>query len=225
MKKVKDENRERKLKECHDAYLNFSTLPERLNETNYAEMNAIISDFMSEVPSDTIITSDAGNFFGWISKYYRFTEEGTYIGPTSGAMGYGLPAAIGAKIACPDKKVISFSGDGGFMMTMQELETAVRCNIPVIVIVINNNMYGTIRMHQEKQFPKRVMATRLTNPDFAKLARLFGCHGEQVADNEEFLPALKRALKSDKPVVIEVLTNPDILSVAQAGKSVELQYT
>ncbi|NYF25243.1 thiamine pyrophosphate-dependent enzyme [Sporosarcina sp. JAI121] len=225
VKKVKDDNREKILKECHDAYLTFSTLPERSNETNYAEMNAVVSDLMSVVSSDTIITSDAGNFFGWISKYYRFTEEGTYIGPTSGAMGYGLPAAIGAKIACPDKKVISFSGDGGFMMTLQELETAVRCNVPVIAVVINNNMYGTIRMHQEKQFPKRVMATGLTNPNFAELARLFGCHGEQVKESEEFLPALERALKSDKPVVIEVLTNPDVLSAAQAEKNVEIQYT
>ena len=225
VKVIKDENREKTLKERHAAYLAFSTLPECINGTDYAEMNAVMSELISEIQADTIITSDAGNFFGWISKYYRFTEESTYIGPTSGAMGYGLPAAIGAKIACPEKKVISFSGDGGFMMTMQELETAVRYNIPVIAIVINNNMYGTIRMHQEKHFPDRVMATSLTNPNFAELAKLFGCHGEQVTENEEFLPALKRALTSDKPVVIEVLTNPDILSPAQAEKNVELQYT
>ena len=225
VKVVKNENREKAIKECHDGYLAFSTIPRRVDEPGYADMNSVIADILSEIPEETILTSDAGNFFGWVSKYYRFTKEGTFIGPTSGAMGYGLPAAIGAKVAHPDKKVISFSGDGGFMMTMQELETAVRYDIPVIAIVVNNNMYGTIRMHQEKHFPGRVMATSLSNPNFADLAKVFGCQGEQVTSNEEFLPALKRALDSDKPVVIEVVTNPDIISAVQSAKRSELQYS
>jgi len=177
-----------------------------------------MADIVAAVPGNSILTSDAGNFYGWLAKYFRFTNEKRYVGPTSGAMGYGLPAAIGAKAAQPDHTVISFSGDGGFMMTMVELETAVRANLPVIAIIINNNMYGTIRAHQEKHFPSRVMATPLTNPDFAEVAKQFGCEGETVTKNEEFLPAFKRALQSDKPFVIEVRTNPEILSAAQAAK-------
>src|SRR5690606_9655075 len=124
-------------------------------------------------PEDTIIPSDAGNFFGWLARYYRFNSQNTYIGPTSGAMGYGLPAAIGAKAAQPERTVVSFSGDGGFMMTMQELETAVRAQLPVIAIVVNNGMYGTIRAHQEKHFPGRTIGTELSNPSFAQIAELF----------------------------------------------------
>ncbi len=179
-------------------------------------MNAVVAELLGEATENTIITSDAGNFFGWISKYFRFTNGNRYIGPTSGAMGYGLPGAIGAKVACPDKRVISFSGDGGFMMTMQELETAVRNNIPVIAIVVNNNMYGTIRAHQEKHFPQRVVATGLTNPNFADMAKLFGCHGEQVRINEDFLPAFRRAVDSGKPALIEVITDPKLLSASDA---------
>ncbi|VEF46854.1 acetolactate synthase large subunit, biosynthetic type [Bacillus freudenreichii] len=215
---VQDENREQAVQACHEAYLASSTPPAPSETTEFAEMNAVMADIVAEVPENSILTSDAGNFYGWLAKYFRFTNEKRYVGPTSGAMGYGLPAAIGAKAAQPDHTVISFSGDGGFMMTMVELETAVRANLPVIAIVVNNNMYGTIRAHQEKHFPSRVMATPLTNPDFAAVAKQFGCEGETVTKNEEFLPAFKRALQSDRPFVIEIRTNPDILSAAQAAK-------
>lgn len=213
-----DDNRERTVNHCHEAYLASSVPPQAKEHAEYAEMNAIIADFLTETNNDAIITSDAGNFFGWVSKYYRFTDDRRYIGPTSGAMGYGVPAAIGAKIACPDRQVFSFSGDGGFMMTMQELETAVRYNVPFVAIVVNNNMYGTIRAHQEKHFPERPMATRLTNPNLAELAQLFGCHGEQVAKSEDFKSALERALESGRPALIEIMTDPELLSAAQAAK-------
>lgn len=130
-------------------------------------------------------------------------------------MGYGMPAAIGAKSAHPNKTVVSISGDGGYMMTMQEFETAVRYNIPIIAIVINNNMFGTIRAHQEGKFPDRVVGTKLTNPNFAELATNFGGHGERIENNEDIVAALKRAIVSDKPVLIEVMTNPAILSANQ----------
>src|SRR5699024_11411996 len=139
-------------------------------------MNSVMQDIMSAVPENSILTSDAGNFYGWLARYFRFTDSKRYIGPTSGAMGYGLPSGLGAKVALPNHTVISFSGDGGFMMTMQELETAVRNNIKVIAIVINNNMYSTIRAHQEKHFPDRVIATSLTNPSFVDVAKLYGCN-------------------------------------------------
>lgn len=199
------------------AYMSFSTA-EKEYTSEFTDMEGIMYDFIRNVPEDTLITSDAGNFFGWVCRYYPFKQEKTYIGPTSGAMGYGLPSAVGAKLADPSRTVISFSGDGGFMMTMQELETATRYNIPIIAIVVNNNMYGTIRAHQEKHFPQRVVATDLSNPDFAQLARLFGCHGETVHNNEEFVPALQRAIASNKTAVIEIRTNRDILSISQAKK-------
>ncbi|MFJ7367228.1 thiamine pyrophosphate-dependent enzyme [Peribacillus frigoritolerans] len=208
---IKDSEREVVLKELHASYLGFSTAKADYS-TDYVDLDGMMHDLVQVLPKGTVITSDSGNFFGWVSRYYRFNQEKTYIGSTSGAMGYGLPAAIGAKLAHPHKTVISISGDGGYTMTMQELETAVRENIPVVTIVANNNMYGTIRMHQEKQFPDRVIATCLSNPDFAKMAMLVGAHGEQVAKNEDFIPALQRALSAGRPAVIEVRTNPEILS-------------
>lgn len=198
--------------ELHARYMEFSeTKPDVSDE--YVDLDGLMHDVVRRFPKDAIITNDAGNFFGWLSRFYRFEKEHTYIGPTSGAMGYGLPAAIGAKLARPDKLVVSFSGDGGFMMTVQEFETAVRYRIPIISIVINNNRYGTIRAHQEKHYPHRVIGTELTNPNFAELAKLMGGYGEQVRRNADFLPAFERALKADRPAVIEVLTHPDILSV------------
>lgn len=205
-------NRQRIVSELHAKYLDFSgTKPDYADA--YVDLDGLMHDLVRRLPKDAMITNDAGNFFGWLCRYYRFEKEHTYIGPTSGAMGYGMPAAIGAKLAQPDKLVVSFSGDGGFMMTVQEFETAVRYQIPILSIVVNNNLYGTIRAHQEKHFPNRVIGTELTNPDFAELAKLLGGHGERVRRNADFLPALERALAANRPSVIEVLTNPDILSV------------
>ncbi|WP_100403751.1 thiamine pyrophosphate-dependent enzyme [Bacillus sp. FJAT-42315] len=215
LERVDHPDREQMVKELHAKYVKFSSVAKEY-ATEYVDMDGMMHDVIHRLPKDTVITSDAGNFFGWLSRYYRFEQETTYIGPISGAMGYGLPAAIGSKVALPHQTVVSFSGDGGFMMTMQELETAVRYNIAIIAIIVNNNMYGTIRMHQEKHFPDRVIATELSNANFAEMAKLFGCYGEQVAKNEDFLPALDRAMASGRPAVIEVLTNPEILSVNQS---------
>lgn len=176
-------------------------------------MKKVISDLQQITPDDAIITNDAGNFSGWLHHFYQFEKPGTYIGPTNGAMGYGLPAAVGAKLAHPERTVVSLSGDGGFMMTMQEFETAVRYEAPVIAIVFNNNMYGTIRMHQEREYPKRIAGTLLTNPNFAELARLFGGYGEQIDTHEDFIPAFQRALESGKPSIIEIAIDPEQISV------------
>ncbi|WP_052343796.1 thiamine pyrophosphate-dependent enzyme [Bacillus massiliigorillae] len=208
-------NRMKLVNQLHSSYMAFST-PQKAYSEEYVDLDGMLHDFVSHTPKNAIITSDAGNFFGWLSKYYRFEQPKTYIGPTSGAMGYGLPAALGAKLAHPNQPVISFSGDGGFMMTMQELATSIHYNIPVIAIVVNNNLYGTIRAHQEKHFPDRVVGTELSNPNFSKLAEIFGCNGERVTKNDEFIPALQRAIASNKTTLIEVLSNPDILSVNQA---------
>src|SRR5699024_7068692 len=194
-------------------YEQFST-PKLVDRNDYADMNSVIASLNNELPKDSIITSDAGNFFSWLSRYYKYDKSSKYIGPTSGAMGYGMPAAIGAKIAQPDKVVVSLSGDGGYMMTMQEFETAVRNNIQIISIIINNNIYGTIRNHQERKYPGRVVGTSLSNPNFQELATSFGGHGERVSNAEEFLTAIKRALEAHKPTLIEVLTDPNVLSAS-----------
>jgi len=201
------------LEEANSQYTEFSTPQEvKDKKDGFADLKNIILDLQTHLPDNAIITSDAGNFFSWISRYYRYGKDEIYLGPTSGAMGYGMPSAIGAKIAEPDKKVVSISGDGGFMMTVQEFETAVRYNIPIISLVMNNNKYGTIRAHQENKFPERVIGTNLTNPNFAELARNFGGYGIKVDNNEQFLYALSEAMNNDKPTIIEIAINPEILS-------------
>lgn len=208
---------EKHVQPYNDMYVKHSTPPGSKGDTQYVEMNSVMQDIMESIPDHSILTSDAGNFYGWLARYFRFTDSKRYIGPTSGAMGYGLPSALGAKVALPDHTVISFSGDGGFMMTMQELETAAREGINIIAIVVNNNMYGTIRAHQEKHFPGRVVATPLTNPSFSEVSKHYGCNGATIENNEDFLPVFHEALHSDRPYVIEVLTDPSILSAGQAA--------
>ena len=158
---------------------------------------------------DALITTDAGNFAGWATRFINFRDGQRYIGPTNGAMGYSVPAAIGAKIAYPDRMVVSLVGDGGFLMTGQEIATAFHHGVAPIVLVFNNQMYGTIRMHQERAYPGRVSGTALTNPDFAKFIEAFGGHGEVVSDTAEFAPAFRRAVDSGRPAVIELRMNPE----------------
>lgn len=175
----------------------------------------VIHIMANTVGKDSLITNDAGNFAGWLHTYYPFREEHTYIGPTSGAMGYGMPAAIGAKLADPNKTVISLSGDGGFMMTAQELETAVRYQIPIICLVFNNNMYGTIRMHQEIHYPKKVIATDLGDVSYKDLALSMGAEGYVVDDPSGFEQALAKAVQNNKPTLIEILTDREQISVSK----------
>lgn len=197
-----------------EVYEQITSLEQITTEDDEIEVKEIIRVLQDNLPKDAILTNDAGNFSAWLHSYYQFTKPKTYIGPTSGAMGYGFPAAVGAKFAHPDRVVVSLSGDGGFMMTMSELETAVRFNLPIIAIVFNNNMYGTIRMHQEKHFPYRVIGTDLGNPDFVKLAESMGAYGLRVTKNEEFQDCLQAALNYDKgPSVIEVVCSPEKISV------------
>ncbi len=159
--------------------------------------------------ADAIVTTDAGNFAPWATRFINFRENQRYIGPTNGAMGYSVPAAVGAKIAFPDRMVVSLVGDGGFLMTGQEIATAFHHGVAPIVLVFNNQMYGTIRMHQERAFPSRVSGTALTNPDFSKFIEAFGGHGEVVTETAEFTPAFARAVESGRPAVIELLMNPE----------------
>ena len=165
--------------------------------------------------ADAIVTTDAGNFAGWATRFLNFRDGQRYIGPTNGAMGYSVPAAIGAKVAFPHRMVVSMVGDGGFMMTGQEIATAFHHGVAPIVLVFNNEMYGTIRMHQERAYPARVSGTGLTNPDFAKFIDAFGGHGEMVAETGQFAPAFRRAVASGRPAVIELRMNPDQITTRQ----------
>ena len=162
-----------------------------------------------ELPKDTIFTTDAGNFATWPNRFMHFGEKQDFLGPTNGAMGYAVPAAIGAKITAPERAVIGFVGDGGFLMTGQEIATAFHHSVNPVILVFNNQMYGTIRMYQERTYPARVSGTALTNPDFAKFIEAFGGHGEIVETTDQLVPAVQRALASGKPAVVEVRTNPE----------------
>ncbi len=158
---------------------------------------------------DAVCTCDAGNFAGWPQRFINFGAGQRFLGPTNGAMGYSVPAAVGAKIAFPERMVVSFVGDGGFMMTGQEIATAFHHGVAPIVIVFNNQMYGTIRMYQERSYPGRVSGTALTNPDFAKLIEAYGGHGETVTETAQFGDAFRRAVESGRPAVIELVMDPE----------------
>ncbi|HEY1411972.1 MAG TPA: thiamine pyrophosphate-dependent enzyme [Rhodopila sp.] len=172
-------------------------------------LGTVMRELETMLTPDAIVTTDAGNFAGWATRFLNFKEGQRYIGPTNGAMGYSVPAAVGAKIAFPDRMVVGMVGDGGFMMTGQEIATAFHHGVAPIILVFNNQMYGTIRMHQEKAYPWRVSGTALTNPDFRKYIKAFGGHGEIITTTEEFSPAFKRAVESGKPALIELRTNPE----------------
>ena len=164
------------------------------------------------LPDDAILTTDAGNFAGWTSRFFRFRQFRTLLGPANGSMGYGLPAALAAKAARPDLPVVCYAGDGGILMTGNELATAVQHELPIILIIANNSMYGTIRMHEEREYPGRVIATELQNPDFVAWAEAFGARGERVTATAEFGPAVERALSAGRPAVIELIVDQELIS-------------
>jgi acetolactate synthase-1/2/3 large subunit len=176
----------------------------------------VVQDMMATLPRDTIITNGAGNYASWAHRFYRYGAMRTQLAPTNGAMGYAVPSGIAAKIVEPQRTVVTFAGDGEFMMTGQELATAVQYGAGVIIVVFNNSMFGTIRMHQEKTYPGRVSGTTLHNPDFAALAQAYGGHGEIVERTEDFAPALARALEHANgkhlPAVIELRYDGNLIT-------------
>lgn len=201
---------------AHRQRLTQITSPRPFTDSAPVDPEGAIYALQQGLPPEAAIVTDAGNFSGWAFRYYQYRRPGTHFGPTSGAMGYGLPAAIGVKLATPERPVVCLAGDGGYMMTIVELETAVRVGAPVVSVVFNNEMYGTIRMHQQWRYPDRQVATALGGPSFAGLAREFGCHAERVERNADLPGALKRALAADRPAVIELMTRPERLSAAQS---------
>lgn len=178
------------------------------------QMAEIVCWLRDRLPRDAIIANGAGNFAGWISRYYRYPALRTQVAPANGSMGYGVPAGIAAKVAHPGRMVVSINGDGDFLMNGQELATAVQYELPVIFVVVNNGMYGTIRMHQEREYPARVYATALKNPDFAALARAYGAHGETVDETAQFAPAFERAASTGKPALIELRIDPQAITTS-----------
>jgi acetolactate synthase-1/2/3 large subunit len=179
------------------------------------QLGEIVTYLRKKLPRDAIITNGAGNYATWLPRFYSYGSFRTQLAPTSGAMGYGVPAAVAAKAVYPDRVVVSWNGDGCFMMNGQELATAVQYGLPIIFVVVNNGMYGTIRMHQERTYPERVLGTELVNPDFAALARAYGAHGELVVKTEEFAPIFERAMAAGKPTLIEIRIDPEVLTIRQ----------
>ncbi len=178
-------------------------------------MEEVVRTVSEVLPANAIISNGAGNYAGFVHRYFEYKGYRTQLAPTSGSMGYGLPAAIAAKLADPTRTVVNFAGDGCFMMTSQELATAVQYGLNIVTIVANNGMYGTIRMHQERQYPGRVNGTTLVNPDFVRFAESFGAHGEKVERTEDFRPALRRALDCGKPALIELKLDPEAITPRQ----------
>jgi acetolactate synthase-1/2/3 large subunit len=164
------------------------------------------------LPRNTIFTNGAGNFSGWLQRFHQYGGFRTQLAPTNGAMGYGAPAAIAAKLVHPDRPVVCFAGDGDFLMNGQELATAVQYGANVIFVVVNNGMYGTIRMHQERDYPARVYGTELRNPDFVQLAKAYGAFGCLVEKTADFAPAFENAIASGTPAIIEARIDPEAIS-------------
>jgi acetolactate synthase-1/2/3 large subunit len=193
-------------------YLDWTTEPLPIpGKLQYGQIIRWLSD---KLPEDTIIAGGAGNFASWLHRHFRYKSFRTQLGPTNGSMGYGYPAAVAAKLAAPSRNVIAFCGDGDFLMNGQEIATAMQYGAAFVALVVNNGLYGTIRMHQEREYPGRVFGTDLTNPDFAAYARAFGAHGETVERTEDFAPAFERAAASGKPALIELKIDPDAITPA-----------
>jgi acetolactate synthase-1/2/3 large subunit len=174
----------------------------------------VICWLSGRLPEDTIVAGGAGNFAGWLHRHFRYKGFRTQLGSTNGSMGYGYPAAVAAKLARPDRPVLAICGDGDFLMNGQEFATAVQYGAAFVALVVNNGKYGTIRMHQEREYPGRVYGTELRNPDFAAYARAFGGHGEIVERTGDFAPAFERAWSSGKPALIELRIDPDAITPA-----------
>ncbi|MBF0276889.1 MAG: thiamine pyrophosphate-binding protein [SAR324 cluster bacterium] len=201
------------ISEAREQYLSFIVPGQVPGELNFGE---IVSFLSKTLPEDAIVSNGAGNHTVWIHRYFMHKIFRTQIAPTSGAMGYSVPAAIAAKLAAPERTVVSFNGDGCFQIFGQELATAIQYEANVIFIVVNNGMLGTIRMHQERNYPGRVIATDLKNPDFVALAQAYGVFGERVTRTADFPDAFERAANCGKASLLELVADPEALTVSQS---------
>jgi len=190
----------------YDAYLKPSPMPGSL------DLAEVLGYLSQRLPHDAIITNGAGNYTAWCHRFYQFSSYRSQVAPVNGTMGYGVPAAVAAKLVHPERVVVAFAGDGCFLMNGQELATAMHYGANIVVLVINNGMYGTIRMHQELHYPDRPIGTALTNPSFVAYAEAFGAYGELVERTEDFAPAFERALAVGRPALLELRIDPDAIS-------------
>ena len=197
------------VRQCRQGYDNFVGAAQIESRV---EMKSVIQYTREALPDDAIVTNCAGNYAIWLHRFFAYRDYRTQLAPTSGSMGYGLPAAVAAATAYPEKEVVCFAGDGGFMMICQELATAVQHNLNMTVVIVNNGMYGTIRMHQEREYPARVSGTELNNPDFVAMAKAFGCHAELVTETNAYPAALERARDFKGTSVIEIQVDPEALT-------------
>ena len=179
------------------------------------DMGPVMAHVRAVLPKDAILTNGAGNFTVWPNKFYKFGPKARLLAPQSGAMGYGVPAAVAAKLAFPDRTVVCFAGDGDFQMTCQELGTAMQAGAQPVILILNNGIYGTIRAHQERSYPARVSGTTLENPDFVLLAQSYGFHAERVERTEDFPAAFARARASRTGSVLELVISPEALTPRQ----------
>jgi acetolactate synthase-1/2/3 large subunit len=196
---------------AHRDYLAWSD-PKAVNSPGPLQLADVVRQLQQAVPDDAIVANGAGNFTVWVHRFWRHRRYGTQLAPTAGSMGYGVPAAIGIKRLYPDRTVVAFTGDGDFLMTGQDFATAVQYGLPVIIVLVDNGMYGTIRMHQEVKYPARISATTLRNPDFVDYARAFGGYGERVVRTEDFPSALQRARDSKLPSILHCVIDPEVIS-------------
>jgi len=198
--------RSRWLRDARTAYVKFSSPSSA--PTGSLDLSAVVSWLSSHLKEDAIVANGAGNYTVWVHRYFRYRQFRTELAPVSGAMGYGVPAAIAAKLRYPDRQVVAFAGDGCFLMYPQELATALQHKANLVIIVVNNGTYGTIRMHQERRYPGRVIATDIHNPDFVTLAQSFGAYAERIDTTEAFPLAFERAVAAGRPAVLELRVDP-----------------
>ncbi|MFN3229381.1 MAG: thiamine pyrophosphate-binding protein [Asticcacaulis sp.] len=205
---------------AHAAYLDWSD-PARITIPGDVQMGAVMQTLIATLPADSILCNGAGNYATWVHRFWPFRLFGTQLAPTSGSMGYGVPAAVGGRQVAPSRTVVAFAGDGCFLMHGQEFGTAVQYGLKLLVIVVDNAMYGTIRMHQAREYPGRPSGTMMQSPDFAALARAYGGHGETVETTDAFAPALERALAADGPALIHIRISPEAITPSLTLSQIE----
>jgi acetolactate synthase-1/2/3 large subunit len=199
-------------KAAHAEYLAWTEKPtEQPGEVNFGAIMVWLRD---NLPADAIVCNGAGNYAAWIHRFFRFRRFGQHVAPTSGSMGYGVPAAVAMKRLYPKRPVVCIAGDGDFLMNGQEFATAVQYDLPITIIIHDNGLYGTIRMHQEREYPGRISATELRNPDFPAYARAFGGFGVAVERTEDFPAAFKAAQASGKPSIVRLKIDPEAITPA-----------
>ena len=217
-----DDSRRQQAKQAHQDYLDWNSSIEVEGELQFAD---IIHSIRNQTDDEAIICNGAGNNTGWLHRFFRYRKYRTQLAPTSGTMGYGLPAAIAAKLRFPHRCVVAVCGDGDFMINVQELATAMQYGVNIIVIVVNNGIYGTIRAHQEREYPERVIGTDMINPDFVALAEAHGAHAERVVRTGEFEAAFERCMAASRPALIEIQMAPEILTPTATVQSLRAAKT